>query len=225
MAKNNKERKLKEMFLFYYILGGAIGGALLGLLPFFIGRGVGKPNLGTLSLICCTVSGVISALLFWGLTPLVMIGFIIGILVCRYDTSPMSGGGSSRPAPPPPTYSAPAAPTPIVYGYNDHSALGLTCLSGPLKGRTYRVDRDGLMLGRDYDCGVRFAPNTPGISRHHCSIRWYQGGPALVDLSSSHGSFLSDGRQLPPNYPMPLQVGSCFYLGDPQYLFQLVQIG
>lgn len=207
------------MDMLYYFLGGAIGGALLGLLPFFIGRGVGKPNLGTLALICCTLSGVISALLFVGLAFLVMVGFIIAVLVCQWDIGPVV---NSRPAPPPPRYAPPAAP--IAYEYNDHSALGLTCLSGPLKGRTYRVSRDGLMVGRDYDCGVRFAPGTPGISRHHCSIRWYQGGPALVDLNSSHGSFLSDGRQLPPNYPTPLQVGSRFYLGDPQYMFQLVQM-
>ena len=205
--------------MLYYMLGGAIGGALLGLLPFFIGRGVGKPNLGMLALICCTVSGVISVLIFVGLAFLVMVGFIIAVLVCQYDIRPVV---NNRPAPPPVQYTQPAGP--IVYGYNDNSALGLTCLSGPLKGRTYRVSRDGLMIGRDYDCGVRFAPNTPGISRHHCSIRWYQGGPVLVDLSSSHGSFLADGRQIPPNYPTALQVGSRFYLGDPQYMFQLVQM-
>ena len=126
------------------------------------------------------------------------------------------------PAPAAPQYAPPADP--IVYGCNDHSTLGLTGLSGPLKGRIYRVRGDGLTVGRDYDCGVRFAPGTPGISRHHCSIRWYRGGPALVDLSSGCGSFLSDGRQLPPNFPTPLQVGSRFYLGDPQYMFQLVQL-
>ena len=203
------------LYVVFYLLGGAIAGALFGLIPFFIGRGVGKPNMGTLALICCAVSGMI----FAGLLFLVMVGFIIAELVCQWDIRPVV---NSRPAPPPPQYNQPAAP--IAYEYNDHSALGLTCLSGPLKGRTYRVSRDGLMLGRDYDCGVRFAPSTPGISRHHCSIRWYQGGPALVDLSSSHGSFLSDGRQLPPNYPTPLQVGSRFYLGDPQYMFQLIQM-
>ena len=204
------------LFLLFYCVGGAIGGALFGLIPFFIGRGVGKPNFGTLAIVCCAASG----LLFFGLPLLVMIGFIIAILVSQGDVRPVFG---SRPPSPPPTYASPSAP--IAYGYNDHSALGLTCLSGPLKGRTYRVSRDGLMVGRDYDCGVRFDPSTPGISRHHCSIRWYQGGPALVDLNSSCGSFLSDGRQLPPNYPTPLQVGSRFYLGDPQYMFQLIQMG
>ena len=203
------------LYVFFYLLGGAIAGALFGLIPYFVGRGVGKPNMGTLALICCAVSGMI----FAGLLFLVMVGFIIAELVCQWDIRPVV---NRRPAPPPPRYDPPAGP--IAYEYNDNSALGLTCLSGPLKGRTYRVSREGLMLGRDYDCGVRFAPNTPGISRHHCSIRWYQGGPALVDLSSSHGSFLSDGRQLPPNYPTPLQVGSRFYLGDPQYMFQLVRI-
>lgn len=194
---------------------GALFGALFGLIPFFIGRGVGKPNMGLLAIICCTLSGLFAA---W-LALCVMVGFIIAELVSRWDIRPVI---NSRPAPPPQQYAPPAGP--IAYEYNDHSALGLTCLSGPLKGRTYRVSRDGLMVGRDYDCGVRFDPSTPGISRHHCSIRWYQGGPALVDLSSSHGSFLSDGRQVPPNYPTPLQVGSRFYLGNPQYMFQLVQI-
>ena len=76
--------------------------------------------------------------------------------------------------------------------------LTVTCLSGPLKGQVYQVGDGGLMLGRDTDCAVHFPPDTAGISRHHCAVRWQQGVPVLVDLNSGYGTFLGDGRQLPP---------------------------
>ena len=93
----------------------------------------------------------------------------------------------------------------IVYERNNQVRLGLACLTGP----------EGLMVGRDYDCGVCFPCDTLGISRHHCSIRWYRGGPAVVDLGSSYGSFLADGRRLPANAPVPIEPGCRFSLGIP----------
>lgn len=112
----------------------------------------------------------------------------------------------------------------IVYEYNDQARLALVCLTGPLAGQTYPVAPEGLMLGRDYDCGVCFPCGTPRIARHHCSVRWYRGGPALVDLGSAYGSFLPDGRRLPENLPFPVQAGCRFYLGSPDYSFELISM-
>ncbi len=85
----------------------------------------------------------------------------------------------------------------------------------------YNVGREGLMFGRDSDCAVRFSPDTRGISRHHCAIRWQQGIPVLVDLNSAYGTFLGDGRKLPPSYPTAVAAGSRFYLAAPSNLFQI----
>ena len=125
----------------------------------------------------------------------------------------LSGGGKQAPAPPPPD-------PPVVYERNDQACLGLACLSGPLEGQLFPIGPEG----RDYDCGVCFPCDTLGISRHHCSIRWYRGGPAVVDLGSSYGSFLADGRRLPANAPVPIQPGCRFSLGIPGYSFELVSM-
>lgn len=196
------------VILFSWIVAASAAGALLGLIPYFLCKGQGKPNMAQMAIVCCMVGGSLGLALF------VAIGFAIAAFVSSYDTRPIFH--PRRPVPP--------ATGPAYYEYNDQPVrLGLACLSGPLKGRVYRVGRDGLMVGRDYDCGIRFGTGTPGISRHHCSIRWYQGGAALVDLGSNYGTFLADGTQLPPNYPLPVHVGSRFYLGSTQYLFEIVQ--
>ena len=43
----------------------------------------------------------------------------------------------------------------------------------------------------------------------------------VTDLNSTYGTFLGDGRRLPPNYPTQLAAGSRFYLADTNCLFQL----
>ncbi len=196
----------------WIVVNGAIG-ALVGLIPYFLCKSQLKPNMAQLALLCCTIGGAV----VFGLAVLVAIGFGVAAFVSAGDTAPVF-----RRKPP----AAPAAPQPgpAYYEYNDQSRLGLRCLSGPMKGRVYPVGSDGIMMGRDYDCAVRFDPQTPGISRHHCSIRWYQGGAALVDLGSSYGSFLANGTRLPPNYPTAAQVGTRFYLGTPANLFELIQM-
>ncbi len=198
--------------LIWVLVNGAIG-ALAGLIPYFLCKSQGKDNMAQLALVCCAVGGII----VFGLALLIAIGFGVAAFVSAGDTRPVFRRGQPAPASPPPG-------GPAYYEYNDQSRLGLRCLSGSMKGRVYRVGSDGMMIGRDYDCGVRFDPKTPGISRHHCSIRWYQGGPALVDLGSSYGSYLADGRKLPPNYPVPAQVGTRFYLGSPGNMFELIRM-
>ena len=81
------------------------------------------------------------------------------------------------------------------------------CLNGPMQGQTYQVGSQGLQFGRDNACAVRFPDGTPGVSRRHCRLYWSQGGPALVDLGSSYGTFLTHGKQLPPNCPDRWQPG------------------
>lgn len=102
--------------------------------------------------------------------------------------------------------------------------LAVKCLSGPLRGQTYRIGSAGIVLGRAAACGVRFPDGTPGVSHQHCCIRIDQGGPILIDLNSRFGTALADGKKLPPNYPERLQPGSRFYVGSPENLCQIVYL-
>lgn len=189
-----------------YVAATVVIGCLWGLIPFFLGRYRYRPNMGKWGLIWCGVAGPFL------LSFLVMLGFVIAVLVSERDFRP------PQPQPQPPA----TAPGRSWSGYGRQPAgrLTVTCLSGPLKGQVYQVGDVGLMLGRDTDCAVHFPPDTAGISRHHCAVRWQQGVPVLVDLNSGYGTFLGDGRQLPPNYPVTVGPGTRFYLATPEYLFQ-----
>lgn len=195
---------------FVAVLVRLIVGAVIGLVPLFVGRYMRKPELGQLGMLCCAVS----ALLHLSLPILLAVAFTIAIFLVRQDIRIPGRGGD----PPPPE------PACRQGGDPPSGSLKLTCLSGPLKGRAYRIGANGLTFGRDGSCAVRFPANAPGVSRLHCCIRWQQGRPVLVDLNSAYGTFLGDGRKLPPNYPMQLTAGSSFYLGSGENRFQITLI-
>lgn len=74
-------------------------------------------------------------------------------------------------------------------------------LKGSKTGQTeiYPVARfEGLSLGRDPACDVRFdAQRDDLVSRHHCGIEWDHSRPriyVLTDLLSSNGTFLNGAR-------------------------------
>lgn len=193
---------------FVVLIASVIVGAVIGLIPYFLGRYMGKPELGQLGMIFCTLSGLIH----WGLPFLVAICFVFAIFLMREDINIRRKNTYVQPPPAVPMASAPA----------QGGAFELHCLSGPLKGQRYMISAGGLMIGRDNDCHVRFPAETPGISRHHCCIRWQNGVPVLTDLHSTYGTFLADGRQLMPNNPVQLLSGSRFQLSNYGYLFQVV---
>lgn len=188
------------------IAGLLLGGALLGLLPLLVGRGTGKPELGKLGMLASTLSGLV----FLSLP--VAVGFLIAILVKAEDYVPRRSATNQ----PPQTFRMTEPPP-----KPETTGLCLLCLSGPLRGQAYQIGRNGLMLGRDPVCGVHLPDRTPGISGRHCCLRWQEGSLMLIDLNSRYGTFLGNGRQLPPNYPTPLTAGSRFYLGDTSCLFQI----
>lgn len=195
---------------FVVLIASVIVGAVMGLIPYFLGRYMGKPELGQLGMIFCALSGLIH----WGLPFLVAICFVFAIFLMRGDINIRRRNTCvQQPQGMPETAAAAAGRSGL---------LQLECLSGPLKGQRYAVGAGGLMFGRDNDCHVRFPAETPGISRHHCCIRWQNGEPVLIDLSSTYGTFLADGRQLMPNNPVQLMSGSRFQLGSCGCLFQVV---
>ena len=128
-------------------------------------------------------------------------------------------------------------PGPNAYGYSMQNtvtpgyrnaarggALGVRCLAGPLQGHTYTVSASGATIGRDASCSIRLPEMTPGVSSRHCMIQYKNGSPIITDLGSSFGTFLSDGRRLPVQYPFPAHVGMRFYLGGGEVQFELVMM-
>lgn len=191
-------------FIAWYLIM-LICGALIGLIPFGIGRYLNKPRFGQLGLIFCAIS----ALLHPAIPLPVAIGFIIAMFISKRD---LGYPGSSAPVASGPVWQAPRSSYPSVQ---------LVCLAGPLKGQVYTIGSAGLTIGRDNGCTVRLPGNTPGISRCHCCIRFQQGELLLVDLDSAYGTFQGNGTKLPPNYPMQLVSGSRFYLGSPNVMFEV----
>lgn len=197
--------------LLVYLIITVGSGALFGLIPLYLGRYTGKPNLGRLAFKWCTGLNVLA-----GAGILAAIGFVSAIIIRDRDYFPNTA--YVQPSPPP-------AFEPYVPPRQSGSRLGVTCLSGPLRGQTYNVGPNGVIIGRDHDCGIRFASDAPGISRHHCSLRYQQGGLSLTDLNSAYGTFLADGRRLPAQYPTQMAAGTRFYLANTDYLFQIVITG
>ena len=190
-----------------YIAATAVVGCLWGLIPFFLGRYRYRPNMGRLGLIWCSIAGPFLLSFF------VMLGFVIAILVSERDARPARSSAAAG------NYNSGTAVRVDSVG----TATGLTvqCISGELRAQVYPLTSAGLIIGREVDCSIRFAAGSAGISRHHCSLRWQQGVPVLVDLDSSYGTYLGDGRRLPPNYPTPVGPGTRFYLANPNNLFQI----
>ena len=184
------------------IVLGAVSGSLLGLIPFFVGRNSGRSDLGKLGFIFSIVAG--ASLVFSWAIPAVVAGFTIAIILKGSDrTSP-----GQIPAPP------------LTASGN----VGVRCIAGPLVGKTFSIGPDGIIIGRDHDCAIRFPADQPGISRHHCSLRWDRGGLILTDMGSSHGTFLQNGMQVYSQQPTPLPVNTGFYLVNADVMFQVVYI-
>ena len=191
------------------VYGAAIG-AFLGLVPFLLGRFLGKPGWGMLGLVICTLVGMFE----WRLSIIACIVFAIVVFASQSDYAmPARQQAAPQPAPQPAQQ--------VSYNTGVTGALNITCLAGPLRGQVYPVVQGGLLIGRSADCAVRLPDGTPGVSRQHCAVRWQQGVPVLVDLGSAHGTFLGTGQRLPPQYPIEIAAGTRFYLADTNCLFQV----
>lgn len=187
-------------------------GALFGLIPFFVGRAMGKPGWGSKGLCASAVCGL------WNMQLLAVIVFVVIILVSKSDTRTIRTGNV---APAPAPYQQKTQPVVQKAGI---LGLYIACISGPFTGRSYRLDSRGVLIGRDPSCTVRFPEETPGVSHRHCMVRLEANGMAsLIDLGSTYGTFLSDGRQLPKDSPTPIAPGTRFYLASTGCMFQLGQ--
>lgn len=97
--------------------------------------------------------------------------------------------------------------------------------SGAFSGRRFALNGQ-VRIGRDPAANDLVYPDgTPGISHRHCVVALSGGQLTLTDLGSSYGTFLSGGRKLAPNQPVPLRVGDRFYLGSEQESFVITGKG
>ncbi len=78
------------------------------------------------------------------------------------------------------------------------------------------VGSQQVFIGRQSNCAIIFANNTPGVSGVHCSLSWDKntGDFTLTDLKSTYGTFLVTGQKLNPHVPYRLRNGDSFYLGE-----------
>lgn len=88
---------------------------------------------------------------------------------------------------------------------------------GKYAGQSFALSEAKILIGRDPSfCNVVFDKNAPGISGRHCELSYdaKQDCFILVDLSSSYGTFLGNGKKLAANVPERLAMGDTFYLCD-----------
>ncbi len=92
------------------------------------------------------------------------------------------------------------------------TALRIYAVGGEMAGRSWPLGAQPVTIGRDTGCTVRFAADTQGVSRRHCTLSIQNGALYLTDTSSC-GTYISDVR-VPPNVPQPLRPGEMFWLAD-----------
>ena len=193
------------VYLLVWVVFGLGLGALAGLIARAVCRRRWMFQLGDRAFWFCLVCGLVHAHFF------ACIVFCIIAYSRDRDVGIVQGGGA-------------VARSVYNSGADSQSFAGrplrLVCVSGPLSGQSYALG-SGLSIGTDPSNSVRLPAGTPGISRRHCCLRWQNSAPQLIDLGSSYGTFLIDGRKLPPQYPTELNVGSRFYLGEPGCMFQI----
>src|SRR5208283_144098 len=110
----------------------------------------------------------------------------------------------ARPAVP----SASAAPLPRTVLEKSYGSIQFT--SGPLSGRTFKVEKDGLWIGRDPKCGVLLSDET--VSGEHAWIVPVDGTVMLIEKGSSNGTYVNS-TDSPRVSKVGLKSGDRIFLG------------
>ena len=102
--------------------------------------------------------------------------------------------------------------------------VGVVALDGGLRGRGFRISGTGVTIGRDPSCEAAFPQGSEGshrVSRRHCKLFFENGRLLLVDLGSTNGTYMADGRRLTPMQPVAVKPGDRFYLDNPGNMFEI----
>ena len=107
---------------------------------------------------------------------------------------------------------------------SDMRRVSVIALGGGLRGREFGISGHGVTIGRDPSCEAVFPHDSKGtdkISRKHCKLFYENGRLLLMDLGSTNGTFMADGRQLTPMQPVPVKSGDRFYPDNPDNMFEI----
>ena len=91
-------------------------------------------------------------------------------------------------------------------------AACLEGVSGSFEGCRLLI-RGTIVAGRHPDCGIRFPPDTRGVSHRHCQFSIQGTSFTVTDTGSSCGTFVN-GKRLLPNQPAVLSRGDTVCLGS-----------
>ena len=191
------------LYVIAWIIFGLGLGTLFGLAARAVCRHRGMFALGDRAFWVCLACGLLNLHVF------AAAAFCIVAYVRDYDIRPAAPAGAVKSTGNPGGYASPGG------------TLRLVCVSGPLTGQSYTLGAGDIGIGTDASNIIRLPAGTPGISRRHCTVSWRSSAPRLTDLGSSYGTFLADGRKLPPQNPAELSIGSRFYLGSTGCMFQV----
>ncbi|MFW5714536.1 MAG: FHA domain-containing protein, partial [Brevefilum sp.] len=85
----------------------------------------------------------------------------------------------------------------------------LTMRSGPKPGKTYPIEQEELLLGRDMENDI--AISDPEVSRRHARFYLENSNIYVEDLGSTNGTFLNGERI---SSPQQLRPGDVITLGE-----------
>lgn len=92
-------------------------------------------------------------------------------------------------------------------------------MGGIYKGQTFPIGKE-IVIGRDTQkCGIIYPSGAKGVSSVHCKVKIENERVAVIDLSSSYGTFRDNGERLSPNMVYYLGPGDGFYVGDAENVF------
>jgi hypothetical protein len=145
----------------------------------------------------------------WSLYLVVAIGIVgIGFLLFRLrkpaPAARAAAGGAvvtKAEVAPPPLPSAP--PRPVSFG-------SIQGTSGALAGKTFKITKDGLLIGRSSKCQVILADDT--VSSEHAWVVPIDEGVVVIDRGSSNGTYVNS-TDAPRVSKVGLRNGDRIYIG------------
>lgn len=102
----------------------------------------------------------------------------------------------------------------------ENHQICLVVTGGYMMGRIYPVENSEITIGRSPTAGIPY--KVESVSKLHCKVyrdssnRWM-----LMDCNSRNGTYLKRIGKLSPMQPVEVFPGDIFFLGSPQYSFEI----
>lgn len=105
---------------------------------------------------------------------------------------------------------------------NGGAKVTLKAVSGPLAGKIFPITSSGVVIGRDAGAANVVVPNDQTkVSRKHCKVECQNGKILITDLASTHGTAVN-GRKLPANVALTIELGASIELCDSDNRFVIL---